>query len=53
MRWNGRSTNVYIGEKVGTKNGQSLDIALDPLEGTNFVAKIYQILFRWLRLRKR
>ena len=30
---------LYIGEKVGTKNGQSLDIALDPLEGTNFVAK--------------
>ncbi len=30
---------LYIGEKVGKKNGQSLDIALDPLEGTNFVAK--------------
>jgi fructose-1,6-bisphosphatase II / sedoheptulose-1,7-bisphosphatase len=30
---------LYIGEKVGTKNGLSLDIALDPLEGTNFVAK--------------
>ena len=30
---------LYIGEKVGTKNGQELDIALDPLEGTNFVAK--------------
>ena len=30
---------LYIGEKVGTKQGQSLDIALDPLEGTNFVAK--------------
>ncbi len=30
---------LYIGEKVGTKKGQSLDIALDPLEGTNFVAK--------------
>ena len=29
---------LYIGEKVGTKNGQKLDIALDPLEGTNFVA---------------
>ena len=29
---------LYIGEKVGTKIGQSLDIALDPLEGTNFVA---------------
>jgi fructose-1,6-bisphosphatase II / sedoheptulose-1,7-bisphosphatase len=30
---------LYIGEKVGTKNGPELDIALDPLEGTNFVAK--------------
>ena len=30
---------LYIGEKVGTRKGQMLDIALDPLEGTNFVAK--------------
>ncbi len=30
---------LYIGEKVGTKIGQDLDIAVDPLEGTNFVAK--------------
>ena len=30
---------LYIGEKVGLKKGQELDIALDPLEGTNFVAK--------------
>ena len=30
---------LYIGEKVGKKSGQKLDIALDPLEGTNFVAK--------------
>ena len=29
---------LYIGEKVGKKGGQKLDIALDPLEGTNFVA---------------
>ena len=29
---------LYIGEKVGTKKGVELDIALDPLEGTNFVA---------------
>ena len=29
---------LYIGEKVGTHKGQKLDIALDPLEGTNFVA---------------
>ena len=30
---------LYIGEKVGTSKGQELDIAVDPLEGTNFVAK--------------
>ena len=29
---------LYIGEKLGTGNGVSLDIAVDPLEGTNFVA---------------
>ena len=29
---------LYIGEKVGTNNGPSLDIAVDPLEGTNFAA---------------
>ena len=29
---------LYIGEKIGTKNGPELDIALDPLEGTNFTA---------------
>ncbi len=30
---------LFIGEKVGTKEGQKIDIAVDPLEGTNFVAK--------------
>ena len=30
---------LYIGERVGTKNGPKLDIAVDPLEGTNFAAK--------------
>ena len=30
---------LYIGEKVGTKKGAEIDIALDPLEGTNFTAK--------------
>ena len=30
---------LFIGETVGTKKGQKLDIAVDPLEGTNFVAK--------------
>ena len=29
---------LYIGEEVGTKKGEFLDIALDPLEGTNLVA---------------
>ena len=29
---------LYIGEKVGTRNGPKVDIALDPLEGTNFTA---------------
>ena len=30
---------LYIGENIGTRNGPKLDIAVDPLEGTNFVAK--------------
>ena len=30
---------LHIGEKVGTKNGPEFDIAVDPLEGTNFTAK--------------
>ena len=30
---------LYIGEKLGNNNGPSLDIAVDPLEGTNFAAK--------------
>ena len=29
---------LFIGEKLGTNNGPSLDIAVDPLEGTNFAA---------------
>ena len=29
---------LYIGEKLGTKNGPEFDIAVDPLEGTNFAA---------------
>ena len=29
---------LYIGEKLGTNNGPALDIAVDPLEGTNFAA---------------
>lgn len=30
---------LYIGEKVGTRNGPKLDIALDPLEGTTITAQ--------------
>jgi len=30
---------LYIGEKVGLGNGSKVDIAVDPLEGTNLVAK--------------
>ena len=29
---------LFIGEKLGTGKGLSLDIAVDPLEGTNFAA---------------
>ena len=29
---------LYIGEKLGTNKGIELDIAVDPLEGTNFAA---------------
>ena len=29
---------LYIGEELGTKKGPYFDIAVDPLEGTNFVA---------------
>tara|TARA_B100001123_G_scaffold17794_1_gene20085 strand:- start:223 stop:1170 length:948 start_codon:yes stop_codon:yes gene_type:complete len=30
---------LYIGEKLGNNKGQKIDIAVDPVEGTNFVAK--------------
>ena len=30
---------LYINEEIGTGKGDHLDIAVDPLEGTNFVAK--------------
>ena len=29
---------LYTGEVLGTKNGPSFDIAVDPVEGTNFAA---------------
>ena len=30
---------LFIGEKVGTKHGPKVDIAVDPLEGTTLCAK--------------
>ncbi|WP_350343565.1 class II fructose-bisphosphatase [Proteinivorax tanatarense] len=30
---------LYIGEKLGAGNGPKLDVAVDPVEGTNLVAK--------------
>ena len=30
---------LYIGEILGNGNGPQIDIAVDPVEGTNFVAK--------------
>ena len=30
---------LYIGEKLGLGGNVDLDIAVDPVEGTNFVAK--------------
>jgi len=30
---------LYVNEKVGNQNGPEFDIAVDPLEGTNFTAK--------------
>ena len=29
---------LFIGEKLGSLNGPEIDIAVDPLEGTNFAA---------------
>ena len=34
---------LYIGEKLGTGKGPSVDIALDPLEGTNFCIRDFII----------
>src|SRR5699024_7731606 len=30
---------LYIGEKLGTGSGPLVDVAVDPLEGTNIVAR--------------
>ena len=32
------ATMLYIGEKLGTGEGPSIDLAVDPLAGTNFAA---------------
>ena len=37
---------MLYGKKVGTKDGQSLDIALDPLEGTILSQKTYLTRFQ-------
>ena len=44
---------LFIGEKVGTKKGQKIDIAVDPLEGTNFVAKNLPNSFLYWQLQKK
>ena len=36
---------LFIGEKLGTGNGEPLDIAVDPLDGTTLTAKIFQMQF--------
>ena len=42
---------LYIGEELGSGNGQNLDIAVDPLECTNFV-RICKFIFSSMRYRK-
>ena len=44
---------LYINEKVGTNNGEELDIAVDPLEGTNFTAKNLPNAFSVLAVTKK
>ena len=34
---------LYTGEKLGNKKGPEFDIAVDPLEGTNFAANNLQV----------
>ena len=40
---------LYIGEELGTGNGPEVDIAVDPLEGTNIVAKVLQMQWQLLQ----
>jgi fructose-1,6-bisphosphatase II / sedoheptulose-1,7-bisphosphatase len=44
---------LYINEKVGTNIGEELDIAVDPLEGTNFTAKNLPNAFSVLAVAKK
>ena len=44
---------LYIDEKVGTMQGEEFDIAVDPLEGTNFAAKICLMLYLCSQLVKK
>ena len=37
---------LYTGEILGSKKGPQLDIAVDPLEGTNLLQTIFLVLFR-------
>ena len=40
MKVIGQSANALYWENPGNGNGPEIDIAVDPLEGTNFAAKI-------------
>ena len=44
---------LYIGESLGTQNGPAIDIAVDPVEGTNFAAKNLQALCLLFQLLKK
>ena len=35
----GEAEKLFIGEKLGTGNGNTVDVALDPLEGNTLTAK--------------
>ena len=44
---------LHIGEKLGAGGDLELDIAVDPLEGTNFAAKIYLVPYPLYQLLKK
>ena len=44
---------LYTGEILGNKNGPKFDIAVDPLEGTNFAANNLPGAFLFLLLQKK